>query len=103
MRLAKMATILLVVLLVTAGVAHAQTATGEVNGTVTDKSGGFVAGASVMLANQATKIEDRVTTNSDGYSGLFNVKQGTYVLGVEAKGFKISKVSPFDVGVIKPV
>ena len=103
MRLAKMATILLVVLLVTAGVAHAQTATGEVNGTVTDKSGGFVAGASVMLANQATKIEDRVTTNSDGYFGFINVKPGTYVLGVEAKGFKITQVSPFDVGVNQTV
>jgi len=103
MRLAKMATILLVVLLVTAGVAHAQTATGEVNGTVTDKSGGFVAGASVMLANQATKIEDRVTTNSDGYFVFINVKPGTYVLGVEAKGFKITQVSPFDVGVNQTV
>src|SRR5437660_10250623 len=103
MRLAKMATILLVVLLVTAGVAHAQTATGEVNGTVTDKSGGFVAGASVMLANQATKIEDRVTTNSDGYFVFINVKPGTYVLGVEAKGFKVTQISPFDVGVNQAV
>src|SRR5438552_12153203 len=103
MRLAKMATILGVVLLVTAGVAHAQTATGEVNGTVTDKSGGFVAGASVMLANQATKIEDRVTTNSDGYFAFINVKPGTYVLEVAAKGFKITQVSPFDVAINQTV
>src|SRR5438445_13695089 len=77
MRLAKMATILLVVFLVTAGVAHAQTATGEVNGTVTDKSGGFVAGASGKLTNEATKMEDRVATNSDVYVVCINVKPGT--------------------------
>ena len=103
MRPAKMATILLVVLFVSARVTHAQTATGEVNGTVTDTSGGFVAGAAVKLTNQATKIEDRVATNVDGYFVFINVKPGSYVLGVEAKGFKITQISAFDVGVNQTV
>lgn len=103
MRLAKMATILFVVLLVPARVVHAQTATGELNGTVTDKSGGFVIGATVKLTNQATKIEDRTTTNSDGYFVFINIKPGTYLLGVEARGFKITQISPFDVGVNQTV
>jgi hypothetical protein len=103
MRLAKMATILFAALFLAAEPAPAQTATGEVNGTVTDKSSGFVAGATVKLSNQDTKIEDRATTNSDGYFVFINVKPGTYILGVEAKGFKITQIAPFGVGVNQTV
>src|SRR6267142_540462 len=103
MRLAKMAAIFFIVLSASVSAARAQTATGEVNGTVTDTSGGVVIGAAVKLTNQATKIEDRVATNSDGYFVFINVKPGTYVLGVEAKGFKITQISPFDVGVNQTV
>lgn len=103
MRLAKMAAIFLVVLFLTAAVAHAQTASGEVNGTVMDKSGGLVSGAIVKLVNQATRIEDKATANSDGYFVFINVKPGAYVLGVEAKGFKTTQVSAFDVGVNQTV
>ncbi len=88
MRLAKTAAILFVLLFVAAAAGRAQTASGEVNGTVTDKSGGLVAGATVKLTNQATKIEDWITTNSAGYFVLINVKPGLYVLAAEAKGFK---------------
>src|SRR2546421_3923173 len=98
MRLAKMATFFPLLFLFADGT-RAQTASGEVNGTVTDKSGGFVAGAAIRLTNQATKIADRVTTNSDGYFLFINVKPGTYVLGVEAKGFKSTQISSLDGGV----
>ena len=103
MRLAKTAAILFVVLSVAAAAGRAQTASGEVNGTVTDKSGGLVAGATVKLTNQATKIEDWITTNSAGYFVFLNVKPGSYVLGAEAKGFKITQISAFDVGVNQTV
>src|SRR5438477_13184581 len=103
MRLAKMAAFLPLFLLVFANGGRAQTASGEVNGTVTDKSGGFVAGAAVRLSNLATKIDDRAATNSDGYFVFINVKPGTYILGVEAKGFKTTQVSTFEVGVNQTV
>src|SRR5204863_2638341 len=103
MRLAKMAAFLPLFLLVFANGGRAQTASGEVNGTVTDKSGGFVAGAAVRLSNLATKIDDRAATNSDGYFVFINVKPGTYILGVEAKGFKTTEVSTFEVGVNQTV
>src|SRR6266581_8459522 len=103
MRLAKTAAILFVLLSVAAAAGRAQTASGEVNGTVTDKSGGLVAGATVKLTNQATKIEDWITTNSAGYFVFLNVKPGSYVLGAEAKGFKTTQISPFDVGVNQTV
>src|SRR5713226_8194401 len=103
MRLAKTAAILFVLLFVAAAAGRAQTASGEVNGTVTDKSGGLVAGATVKLTNQATKIEDWIRTNSAGYFVFINVKPGSYVLGAEAKGFKTTQISPFDVGVNQTV
>ena len=73
MRSAKKAAILGVMLFVTAAVVHAQTAVGEVNGTVSDKSGAIVAGATVKLTNQATGIVDKATTNSDGHFFFINV------------------------------
>src|SRR5215471_971484 len=91
--------LLLVSLLVPASLLIGQTATGEVNGTVTDRTGGLVAGASVKLINQATRIEDRTATNSSGYFIFINVKPGTYILRVELQGFKTEQVAPFDVGV----
>src|SRR5882762_4082108 len=103
MRLAKMVAFLPLCLLIFANGGRAQTAAGEVNGTVTDKSGGFVAGAAVRLSNLATKIDDRAATNSDGYFVFINVKPGTYILGVESKGFKTTQVSTFEVGVNQTV
>src|SRR5258708_4616522 len=103
MRWLRMLAILFVAFIAPAAAVHAQTASGEVNGTVTDKSGGFVVGAVVLLTNHATKIEDRVTTNSDGYFVFINVKPGAYVLGVEAEGFKTTQISPFDVGVSQTI
>src|SRR5438445_839881 len=99
MRAAKMAAFLPLFLLIFANGGRAQTAAGEVNGTVTDKSGGFVAGAAVRLSNQATRIVDQAATNSDGHFVFINVKPGQYVLEAESSGFKSTRVSPFTVGV----
>src|SRR5438445_215400 len=57
-------------LLVSTGAALAQ-ATGEVNGTITDKSSGAVAGAAVKLTNLGTKIVEQAQTNANGYFLFF--------------------------------
>src|SRR5207244_11049192 len=103
MWLAKTTTFFSLVLLIFANGTRGQTASGEVNGTVTDKSGGFVGSAAVKLTNQATGIDDRATTNSDGYFVFINVKPGMYVLGVEARGFNTTRISTFEVGVNQTV
>src|SRR5216117_2576882 len=103
MWLAKTTTFFSLVLLIFANGTRGQTASGEVNGTVTDKSGGFVGSAAVKLTNQATGIDDRATKNSDGYFVFINVKPGMYVLGVEARGFKTTRISSFEVGVNQTV
>ena len=86
-------------LLFSASLALAQTATGEVSGTITDKSGGFVAGATAKLTNQDTQIVDLVKTNQNGYFLFINVKPGSYTLSVEMTGFKTARVPAFDLAV----
>src|SRR5256884_8525338 len=103
MWLAKTTTFFSLVLLIFANGTRGQTASGEVNGTVTDKSGGFVGSAAVKLTNQATGIDDRATTNSYGYFVFINVKRGMYVLGVEARDSKTTRISSFEVGVNQTV
>src|SRR5712692_5611023 len=103
MRIAKTLVILFAFLCLPVAVVHAQTAVGEVNGTITDKSGGFIGGATVKLTNQATKIE---TTRSTGGSGEFifvNVQPSRYALRVQKPGFKEVEVPDFEVGVNQAV
>ena len=94
-------TILLLVL-VSASVLFAQTATGEVSGTVTDPNGAAVPGAVVRLTNQATKIESVAKTNESGFFVFVNVRPATYMLSVEVPGFKGGQTQ-FDVGVSETV
>src|ERR671939_213523 len=99
MKFLKTATLSIFALVLLAAAAHAQTATGGVNGTVTDPNGAAVPGASVTLVNRATNIETRATANEGGYYTFVNVSPGTYVLKVESPGFSTVNTSPFDVGV----
>ncbi|HXJ05360.1 MAG TPA: carboxypeptidase regulatory-like domain-containing protein [Candidatus Acidoferrum sp.] len=99
MRLAKLAAIFLVLFFSTAVAGYAQTATGSINGTVTDKSGAAISGASVKLTNQDTKITEQVQTNANGHFVFINVQLGSYVLSVEKQGFKVAHVSVFEIQV----
>src|SRR5713226_4115867 len=74
MRAAKIIAFCLIVLALTSGMGLlAQTATGEINGAVSDQSGAVVAGATVKLANTNTRIEKQVTTNATGFFVFINV------------------------------
>jgi len=83
----------LVMLLVSTAVCYAQSAAGEVNGTITDKSGGAIPDATVQLTNQNTKVADQAQTNASGYFVFINVQPGSYVLNVGSSGFKTSQVT----------
>jgi Carboxypeptidase regulatory-like domain/TonB dependent receptor len=82
---------------------YSQTATGEVNGTIADQTGAGVPASVVKLVNQATQIETQVVTDQSGFFTFVNVRPGTYVLKVEAQGFKTAQVPQFDVGVNQTV
>src|SRR6266566_4373138 len=94
------ATLLLIV--VSASVLLAQTATGEVSGTITDPNGAAVPGAVVRLTNRATKIESVAKTSESGYFIFVNVKPASYTLTVEVPGFKGTQTQ-LDVGVSETV
>lgn len=98
MRLAKLAGMILVSFFAAVGV-QAQTSTGEVNGTVTDKTGSAISGAAVRLTNQGTRTTSEAQTNGNGYFLFINVQPGSYVLTIEKQGFKTAQVSGFDIQV----
>ena len=69
------------------GTVWSQTTSTSLRGTVTDQSGGIVAGASVTLTNTGTGIAHTKVTGTDG-SYLFGLVQvGTYKVIVEKSGF----------------
>src|SRR2546421_11716267 len=103
MNFLKTAIIALLLTFVSAVALQAQTATGEVNGTVTDPNGAAVPGATLKLMNQATKGETEVTTNQSGYFTFVSLKPASYTLMVEAKGFKKSHTNAFALGVSETV
>ncbi len=80
-----------------------QSATGEVNGVVTDETGSVVPAASVRLVNRATQVGSQAVTNPRGRYVFVNVKPAAYVLAVELEGFKKVQTAPFDVGVNQTV
>src|SRR5215471_3726845 len=66
----------------------AQTNRGSINGTVTDQTGGVIAGASVTVTNRGTNEVRKVTTSDIGAFSVPNLEPVTYRLEAESKGFK---------------
>lgn len=93
-------TVLLLLFLTTS--IHAQTAaTATVVGTVTDPSGGVVAGASVMLVEPSTGVTRSTLTNDSGQYTFVTVPPGTYRLTVSAPGFRQASVERVKLEVAK--
>lgn len=69
----------------------AQSIYGTIIGTVTDASGGVVAGAKVEALNQATGATRSVTTDNSGEYQFLNVDPGQYTITVTAAQFTITK------------
>src|SRR6266700_2847382 len=67
--------------------AHAQVTGATLSGTITDASGGVIAGADVSVRNTATGISKDTTTDSAGLYSVPNLIPGPYEVKVTAKGF----------------
>jgi hypothetical protein len=76
-----------IVILALPGFAAAQTVTGTLQGTVTDKNGAFVPAAEVTVKNVETGQERTLTTNNDGFFVASYVPIGRYTVSVSLKGF----------------
>jgi len=78
-----------------AGRLHAQVATGDVLGTVTDSTGAVVPDAKVTIKNNGT-AETRTATSTDQGEFVFNqLPNGTYAITIEKAGFKTFNASNF--------
>ena len=62
--------------------------TGSLGGRVTDQSGAIVPGASVVLRNLATGVQQSAETNHAGLYRFPVVMPGTYSIAVSLKGFR---------------
>ena len=76
-------------LLVTAGL-NAQSSEGRIFGMVTDTSGAVVSDAKVIVTNTGTGVSRALQTNSVGEFSAALLDPGTYVVSVDAAGFKQS-------------
>ncbi len=93
------AILMLLVFLATGPALLAQTATGEVNGTIVDPTGAFIAGVKITIINQGTRISHSTTSNGSGYYLFINLPPGVYTLVAEQQGFKRAEIVPFELGV----
>jgi Carboxypeptidase regulatory-like domain len=65
-----------------------QGSNGRILGTVTDQSGGVVAGATVTVIDTARGISRALTTDDAGLYNAPNLTPGNYTVRAEAKGFE---------------
>src|ERR1700741_1839778 len=80
--------VLFVLLLLFASSTFAQTGTTSIRGTILDKTGGVVAGATVRLSSAGLSVERTTTSRETGQYEFVALHPGTYVLTVEAPGFQ---------------
>ena len=66
----------------------AQSTGGRVRGTVSDASGGVVAGVNVTLTNTATNVSRQTVTGANGEYLFLEVPVGPYEISVNQPGFK---------------
>ena len=69
---------ILLLTLVCAGNAAAQSFLGTVRGTVVDPQGAAVAGAAILIVDEATGVPRTLETDAQGRYEATNVKPGTY-------------------------
>ena len=78
-------------LLAMAGTAGAQTATGQITGTVKDATGAVVPGAAVTVHSDLTGLTRTATTNASGDYSFPLLPVGTYSVNAELQNFRPSK------------
>ena len=76
--------------------------TGSLGGAITDPTGAVVAGATVVITNNATSVESTVTTSDNGTFNVPALGTGLYTVTITAAGFKRAVVTDVKVDVAKP-
>src|SRR5207247_3341692 len=78
---------LFVVLALAAIPLNAQTVTGTMNGTITDRSAARLPGVTVTIRSTETGLERVVTTNGEGFFNAPYLPVGQYNVSAELSGF----------------
>jgi hypothetical protein len=81
------------------GPAYAQTATGQITGTVKDANGAVMARVKVTVSNAATGLTREVTTNEEGNYSFPLLPVGVYSVTVEQQGFRSAKRANININV----
>ena len=71
--------------------AIAQSATGQINGTLSDATGAVVPGAAVNLTNQETGLTREMTSNESGDYTFPLLPVGLYSVTTQAEGFQVNR------------
>jgi hypothetical protein len=79
--------------------AGAQVETGKIVGSIKDKSGAVVAGATVTVREMETNVERKTTSNGLGDYVVTELKSGHYTVAVEQAGFRRAMQSEFKLDV----
>jgi outer membrane receptor protein involved in Fe transport len=74
-------------ILLASGLVLAQTETAQITGTVTDQSGGVLAGTTITVKSVGTGATRTVRTSSDGTYTVSNLLPGEYVVTASSSGF----------------
>jgi hypothetical protein len=90
-----------VLLTMGAALAFGQT-TGSLSGTVTDQSGAVVAGASVLVKNNDTGVEQTVEASDSGTFNVPALPAGTYTVTITAPNFKKAVLQDVKINVGTP-
>ena len=78
---------------------HAQTATGQITGTVTDSSGAVMPGVKVVVTSQQTGLTRETTTSDVGNYVVPLLPVGNYLVTAEREGFKLAVQSDIQLNV----
>ena len=78
----------LLLLVVGAKRVQAQAVSGNISGTVTDASGGVIAGANIQVKNTGTGVTQTTTSNSQGRYNVPDLTVGTYDVQASNSGFQ---------------
>lgn len=91
--------ILFLLVLAISSSGKAQVDTGSIQGTLTDKSGARVPGATVVLKNESTGFTQTVTSGQDGAYVFSPIRVGVYSVTVTAGGFEKMSQAHLEVAV----
>src|SRR5438270_12437801 len=87
----------LALLLALAPALHAQLDKGAITGTLRDRAGAVITGATVKVMNTETGVTNLVNTNDDGTYQVLALNPGTYSVEATATGFGPAKNTSVEV------